>query len=154
MISCTFENGNKASLRHAIVDAIVVKDGKILLVKRSGKILEGGKWALVGGFIDRDENLEQALKREVLEETGWSVKTPNLFRIISKPDRPNEDRQNIAFIYICEADQLVGKPDWESDEQKWFKLNNLPEVFAFDHLENIELYKKYLEKDFALPVLD
>ena len=55
MLTCTFEDGNKNSLRHVVVDTIVCKDGKVLLVKRIGKLLEGGKWGLVGGFVERDD---------------------------------------------------------------------------------------------------
>ena len=72
MINCEFENGNKASLRHVVVDNLVLKDGKILLVKRTGKLLEGGKWGLAGGYVDRDETVKEAAKREILEETGYT----------------------------------------------------------------------------------
>lgn len=44
MIKCKFENGNEASLRHVCVDAIVLQDNKLLLVKRASTLLEGGKW--------------------------------------------------------------------------------------------------------------
>lgn len=144
MIKCTFENGNENSLRHAVVDNLVLKDGKILLVKRTGKILEGNKWGLVGGFVERDETLEGAVKREVTEETGWEVKNIKLLKINDSPNRPKEDRQNIAFVYTCEVTKKTGKADWESDEQKWFDFNDLPkeEEFAFDHLENIKFYLK------------
>ncbi|MBI2019240.1 NUDIX hydrolase [Candidatus Daviesbacteria bacterium] len=74
MITCHFENKNKASSKHITVNAIVIKDSKILLGKRGAlngqPILESGKWALLGGFFDRDENLEQAVKREV-KELRW-----------------------------------------------------------------------------------
>lgn len=79
MITCIFENNNKTSLRHVTVNAIIVKNNQILLGKRgtlNGKpILESGKWGLLGGFFGRDENLEQAVKREVMEEGGWEMST-------------------------------------------------------------------------------
>ena len=53
MITCTFENNNKASLRHVTVNAIVIKNNQVLFGKRgtvNGKtILESGKWGLLGG---------------------------------------------------------------------------------------------------------
>ena len=55
MITCIFENGGKASFRHVVLHAIVERDGQIILEKRTGKLLETGKWALPGGFLDRDE---------------------------------------------------------------------------------------------------
>ncbi|MFA6897691.1 MAG: NUDIX hydrolase [Patescibacteria group bacterium] len=153
MINCEFENGNKASLRHVVVDNLVLKDGKILLVKRTGKLLEGGKWGLAGGYVDRDETVKEAARREILEETGYEVERITLLRIIDAPNRPAEDRQNIAFVHFCDALEKIGVPDDESDEQTWFDLSALPleEEFAFDHFSDIKLYLEYLQRPFALP---
>jgi ADP-ribose pyrophosphatase YjhB (NUDIX family) len=154
MITCVFEDGNEASLRHAVIDTIVIKDNKVLLVKRTGKLLEGGKWGLVGGFVERDETLADAAKREIFEETGWNVKDLTLLAINDKPDRPKEDRQNIAFIYFCTATEKTGEADWESDEQQWFTWSELPpeEQMAFDHAHSIGLYQRYLKEALQLPL--
>lgn len=152
MINCIFEDGGKASLRHTVVDNIVIRDNKIILVKRTKGLLEAGKWALPAGFVDRDETLLDAAKREIFEETGWRVKDINLFRIKDSPSRPHEDRQNIAFVFLSFADKKEGEKDNESDEVKWFDLDNLPNEIAFDHGDDIELYKKYLEEKFPLPM--
>lgn len=156
MIECTFEDKGKSSLRHAVVDNVVInKKEEVLLVKRNEGFLEAGKWALPGGFVDRDERLAEAAQREVMEETGYETARPKLFRIIDRPDRPREDRQNIAFVYILEALEKTGEPDNETREQRWFSLSELPpdEEMAFDHLSDIQLYKEYLEKKFSLPKL-
>ena len=146
MIECMFEDGNKGLLRHVVVDAVVTKDQKVLMVKRAGRLLEGGKWALTGGYVERDETVEQAAAREILEETGWKVEGLTLLRIKDNPDRPHEDRQNIGFVYYCAATEKVGEPDDESDEQKWFDWSNLPpnKEIAFDHAEDIVLYQKHI----------
>jgi hypothetical protein len=84
MITCEFEDGGKGKLRHVTVNALVIKDDKILLGKRgtlaNGKPLdEAGKWSLLGGFMGRDENLEEGLRREIMEPKKprnpkiWSV---------------------------------------------------------------------------------
>jgi 8-oxo-dGTP diphosphatase len=155
MIQCTFEDGNRASLRHVTVDALVLKDGKLLLVKRTSKLLEGGKWGLVGGFVERDETTAQAVARETREETGWEVKDIQLFRIVDWPDRPNEDRQTISFIYICTAVQKTGEGDWESDGMQWFELNAVPPAsqIAFDHADSIRLYQVHVKQPFTLPII-
>jgi ADP-ribose pyrophosphatase YjhB (NUDIX family) len=156
MITCAFEDGNEALLRHAVVDTIVIKDNKVLLVKRTAKLLEGGKWGLVGGFVERDETLAEAAAREILEETGWEVKDLTLLAINDKPDRPKEDRQNIAFVYFCTATEKTGEADWESDDQQWFAWSELPEEeqIAFDHAHNIKLYQRYVKESLSLPVSD
>jgi hypothetical protein len=47
-------------------------------------------------------------------------------------------------VYTANAVKETGKHDWESDEVKWFDLNNLPkpEEIAFDHYDTIQLYLK------------
>ena len=159
MITCIFENNNKASLRHVTVNAIVVKGSQILLGKRGSfnrkPILESGKWGLLGGFFDRDETLAQAVKREVLEESGWEIDSLQLLRINDNPSRPKEDRQNVDIIFIAKAVKQTKTTDEEVIKLQWFDLDKLPttEEMAFDHGEDLEMYIKYLKEKFALPVL-
>jgi len=158
MITCSFENGNKTSLRHVTVNAIVVKNNQILFGKRgtfNGKpILESGKWGLLGGFFGRDENLVDAVKREVMEESGWEIDNLKLFRINDNPKRPKEDRQNVDIIFIANAVKQIKNSDEEVSKLQWFDLDELPtkEEIAFDHGDAIELYKKYLKENFQLPI--
>jgi len=155
MISCTFEKGHSASLRHIVTHAIVEKDGCLLLVKRSMDIIESGKWALPGGFLGRDETLEKGVLRELLEETGWEGKIISLFQITSNPNRPHEDRQNVAFSYIIKPTQEVSKPDKESTKVTWLPIETLPSLgeMAFDHGETIRLYLEYKKHSFPLPIV-
>lgn len=159
MINCQFENGNKASLRHVTLNAIVTKDGKILLGKRGyfkGKpISEFGKWAFPGGFFDRDETLIEAIKREVREESGWEIENLILFKICDDPARAKEDRQNVDFLFIAQAVEQKPVDSEEVTELKWFDLENLPpkDQIAFDFAQDLEFYKKYLKQKFPIPVL-
>ena len=158
MITCSFENGDKTSLRHVTVNAIVVKNNQILFGKRgtfAGKpILESGKWGLLGGFFGRDENLTEAVKREVMEESGWEIDNLKLFRINDNPNRPKEDRQNVDIIFIAHAIKQIKTSDEEVSKLQWFDLDKLPskDEIAFDHGDSIELYKKYLKENFSLPI--
>lgn len=160
MIICFFEDTQKelqrhAELRHVTVNAIIVKDGKILLTKRAPHLLHGDKYAYPGGFIDRNETAEEAVRREVKEEAGYGVTKTTLFRINDYPFRKGEDRQNIDFIFIAEVGDKVGKPDHEVTDVQWFPLDNLPqeELFAFDQYENIQLFLKYQKEQFPLPIV-
>ncbi|TRZ50856.1 NUDIX hydrolase [bacterium] len=159
MINCFFENNDKTFLRHVTVNAIVIKNGQVLLGKRgtyNGKpILESGKWGLLGGFFNRDENLSQAIKREVLEESGWEIGGLQLLRINDNPNRPKEDRQNVDIIFVANAVKQTKTSDEEVSKLQWFDLDKLPpkEEIAFDHGNALELYKKYLKEKFTLPVL-
>lgn len=156
MITCQFEDGGQAKLRHVVVDAIVVKDDKLLMVRRAESLIEGGKWAIVGGYMDRDETLVQTVAREVYEETGWEIDNIRLMSVIDAPDRPNEDRQNVSFVYFCTATKKSGKPDWESTEQRWYDFDSLPPAheIAFDHTKSIDLYRRYKRDHLSLPILN
>src|SRR5664280_1657667 len=102
MIKCILENGHEASFRHVTADVIIVNEkNEILLVKRASNLVNGGKYAIPGGFVDRDETVIEAGIREVLEETGYEVKPSLLLRVADNPDRAQEDRQNIGFFYIA-----------------------------------------------------
>ena len=155
MITCAFENGNKANLRHVVVHAIIEMDGKLLLEKRTGDLLESGKWGLPSGFLDRDETAAHCIVREVKEETGWDSEVISLFRVNTNPDRPHEDRQNIAIEFLVKAIKKTGEPDAESSKVEWIPIDKLIplEDFAFDHGESIGLYLKYRKKNFSLPLM-
>ena len=142
MINCTFENGSRASLRHVVVHAIVERDGALLLVRRAPHLLEGGKWGLPGGFLDRDESLSDGVLRELREETGWDGQVSALLRINSRPDRPHEDRQNVAFDFVVTPLRKVGEPDGESSAVEWVPIDGLPPLptLAFDHGDTVQLY--------------
>lgn len=159
MLTCFFEDGGKSSLRHVTVNAIVVKDNKVLLGKRGtvrGKpMMEAGKWGLLGGYFNRDENLIQAVKREVMEESGWEIDDLQLFRINDNPNRRHEDRQNVDIVFFARAVKQVGTSDEEVTELKWFDLDNIPpkDLFAFDHRDSLVIYINYLKNKHPLPLL-
>lgn len=148
MINCYFEGSKKlVHLRHVVVDMLVIESNKILLVKRAGPWVETGKWALPGGFLDRDETSQEAAVREVKEETGYESKVVKLFTVNDNPHRPREqNRQNVALVYLVKPLKKVGSFDHEISEIKWFALDQLPPVkdIAFDHLETIKKYIKGL----------
>jgi len=158
MINCYWDNKpeRKILLRHVTVDAVVLNKerNRILLVKRSPLVRSPNKWVFPGGYLDRDENTVKGVLRELMEETGYSGKITGLFRVNDNPNRIGEDTQNVDFVYLIEAGEKIGKPDNESSEAKWFKFDELPrfEEFGFDHFENIEFVRKYLEKPFILPI--
>ena len=155
MITCMFENGNKALLRHVLTHMIVEKDGCLLLEKRSGPILETGKWSLPAGFMERDETAAECALRELKEETGWEGEIIQLFKINTSPNRPKEDRQNITIEFIVKPLQKTGEKDWESSKVEWIPFDKLLpfEEFAFDHGETIRQYLEYRKKKFPLPIL-
>jgi len=156
MIECKFEYGKKVNLRHTTVDALMVKDNKILLTKRSENLSQSGKYCLPGGYLDMNETTSQAVLRELKEETGYEGKVKFLLRINDDPARKNDPQQNINFVYMIEPGEQSGTADSEVTEIKWFNLDKIPnpDNMAFDHYKSIELYKQYIKKNFPLPYID
>lgn len=119
------------------VDVVVInnKTAEILLIKRLNAPFQDC-WALPGGFVDENEDLEQAARRELFEETN--VKTGEMKQIgaFGKPNRdPRGHMISIAFQTQLIENQVVKAKD-DAKDIKWFSINNLPEL-AFDHLEII-----------------
>jgi 8-oxo-dGTP diphosphatase len=155
MITCEFETGSKTNLRHVTTDCLIVDGEKILLVKRADHFLEGGKYALPGGYLDPGETTEQGVAREALEETGYQVGLQYLLHINDDPDRKRDERQNVTFYYVAYPVKKVQDADEESTDIRWFPFDDLPprEQIAFDHYEEIQLFRAYCEKKFAIPIV-
>ncbi len=121
------------------VDGIVVRENSILLVKRKKEPFKG-MWALPGGFVNYGEKVEDAVVREVKEETGLDTEIERLFGVYSDPDRdPRGHTVSIVFILREVGGRLEGGDD--ASEAKFFPLNNLPEL-AFDHSKIISDFRR------------
>jgi ADP-ribose pyrophosphatase YjhB (NUDIX family) len=86
------------------VGAVVIEGGKVLLVRRGQPPLEG-RWTLPGGMVELGEKLEDALKREVLEETGWTVRVRKqlaLFDFIEKDEDARIRYHYVLADFFCE----------------------------------------------------
>jgi ADP-ribose pyrophosphatase YjhB (NUDIX family) len=153
MLTCYFEDGDKALLRHLAVDGIVIRNNEVMLVKRAQHLLAGGKWAIPGGYMNRDETTRDVAIREVLEETGWKCNITGFFAVADSPNR-GDDRQNISLFFLMEPIEEAAKPDDEVSEVRWFPLDSLPEMedIAFDHGQVLEEYRKYHTEKGPIPV--
>jgi len=117
------------------VDAVIVKDGKIVLIKRKEKPFQG-QYALPGGFVEYGETVEAALRREVLEETGLAVDVSSLVGIYSDPHRdPRGHVVTAAFAAIIVNGVLASGSD--AAEATFWEITNLPPL-AFDHAKIIQ----------------
>jgi len=116
------------------VDAIIEENHKILLVQR-GKPPFVDSWALPGGHIELGEIVEDAVTREIKEETNLDVKIEKLFNVYSKPDRDPRGHY-ITIVYVCSMNnkkqQVLGGDD--AKKAKFFDLQEIPKLnLAFDH---------------------
>ncbi len=123
------------------VDAVVFteRDGRleVLLIQR-GRDPFAGYWALPGGFVEMDETLEAAARRELEEETGLRGVALEQLRAFGDPGRDPRGR-SIAIAFAGEADWRVHAPRGADDaaDARWFPVDALPPL-AFDHREIVE----------------
>jgi 8-oxo-dGTP diphosphatase len=124
------------------VDALIVKENKILLIKRNKEPWKG-KLALIGGFVEWGETVEQAVIREVKEETGLKVKIKNLLGIYSNPKRdPRGHVISIVFVVKPVGGKLKSSKEGEVN---WYKLDkNVINLFhpKSDHRDMVRKYLK------------
>lgn len=117
------------------VDGVVIEDKKILLIKRKNSPFRG-KWALPGGFVDYGERVEDAVLREVKEETGLDTIIENLLGIYSDPKRdPRGHTVSIVYLLSVKGGTLKGSDD--ALLAKFFEIDAMPPL-AFDHKKIIK----------------
>ena len=115
------------------VDGVLIKDAKILLLKRSVEPFKGF-WHVVGGHVEDNETLKEALKREFKEETNLDI------HIGDELDRRIEETfDRIKFVVVFQVNSYSGKLklNEESLEYGWFK--QMPTKSVYD-------YSRYLSK--------
>lgn len=111
-------------------DGAIIKDGKILLIERKNEPFKG-KWALPGGFVEYGEKVEDAVVREVNEETGLDTKIIDIVGVYSDPSRdPRGHIVTVVYLLDILDGEIKGSDD--AADAKFFDLNDLPKL-AFDH---------------------
>lgn len=93
-------------------------------------------WALPGGFVDENEDLETAAKRELFEETDIKLFQVKQIKAYGNPDRDPRSH-TISVAFFGEIDNLAeAKAKDDAKSVRWFPIEELP-VLAFDHAEII-----------------
>lgn len=115
------------------VDAVIILNGKVVLVKRK-KPPYKGRYALPGGFVEIGETTEEAVVREAREETGLSIQIIKLLGVYSDPSRDPRGH-TVSVCYLAKGEG-VPVADSDAEDVGLFDHNNLPEL-AFDHYKII-----------------
>ena len=112
--------------------SVIVEDrqGRILLERRT----DNGLWGYPGGGTDLDERVEDAAKRELLEETGLTANSMTLFGVFSGPEThyvyPNGDEvSNVDVVFLCRNWTGTIRPQKEEvSEIRFFSAADMPPV--------------------------
>jgi 8-oxo-dGTP pyrophosphatase MutT (NUDIX family) len=136
------EKKKKDELKKNAVAVIVNEDNKILLLKRGSTApWMPSKWSLVGGGIDKGETAQQAVEREILEETGLEIKKfVNSFSI-------NRHGDSVETVFCC---RYGGEPtdiklDTENSNYGWYDVDEMEYLDTVPHLMEyiVLVFKNY-----------
>lgn len=116
-----------------VIFTLIARELHVLLVRRKRWPHEG-MWAIPGGFVQLDESLEAAARRELAEETG--VRDIYLEQLYTFGDPRRDPRTrviSVAYIALVQADKQKLRVSEESSDVRWFPVARLPGALAFDH---------------------
>lgn len=104
----------------------------VLLIKRKYEPFKG-KWAIPGGFVLQEETLEEAVERELKEETGIEINYLEQLYTFGQPDRDPRNRVvSVAYFGLIEPSAFKILASTDAEEVQWYKINELPPL-SFDH---------------------
>lgn len=123
------------------VDAVIfgyeAQELKVLLVKQKYGTNKS-QWGLVGGLVNDNESLTQAIKREIKEDTN--IKLNYLEQLYTFGDKLNRDIRgrviSVAYLAAVNTLNFKIKADTDAEEIAWFNIDDLPKL-AYDHKEII-----------------
>jgi 8-oxo-dGTP diphosphatase len=130
------------------VDVVIVSDEpdpRVLLIRRKHDPF-AGMWALPGGFVEMDESLEAAARRELYEETGVQAEELDQLHTFGDPGRDPRGRTiSVAYLAIVDAVKLKPRAADDAAETGRYSLRQPPPL-AFDHAEILACARRWLEE--------
>jgi len=132
-----YEYPHPAVTTDVVIFTIRDKKLKLLLIMRGGEPFKG-KWALPGGFVRLDEDLEMGARRELSEETGISgVYLEQLYTYGAVGRDPRERVITVAYYALIASEKMIIQAATDAEAVGWFSMDELPRL-AFDHKEIVE----------------
>lgn len=122
-----------------------VKDGELnlLLIQRAEDPFKGC-WAMPGGFLQMDEDLDRCAARELEEETGLkNVYLEQLYTFGTVARDPRERVISVAYYALIPSDCVTLKAGSDAAAARWFPLSDLPDL-AFDHADMLGVAQERL----------
>ncbi len=130
----------------AAVFAFFRNKAKLLLVNRKKEPFKG-KWALPGGFVNIDEELDDAVARELAEETALvGVPLEQIYTFGNVGRDPRGRQITILYMGIATKRQNKIKASDDAAKVRWFDIEKLPKDLAFDHNEVTKFAIKKLKR--------
>jgi ADP-ribose pyrophosphatase YjhB (NUDIX family) len=112
------------------VGAVIFNGDSVLLIERGQEPLQGW-WTVPGGLVEAGERLDQALRREVMEETGLVVEPLTVAAIFERIIHDAEGRTEFHYVildYLCRPAGGVLAPGSDVADARWVPLSELDQV--------------------------
>ncbi len=109
--------------------AIVVQDGKLLLVERAEDPYKGD-WCIPAGYMEWDESPRRCAERELKEETGLEIRAGEVFEVYSGTDDPRTNA--ILILYFCEVVGGQAAAGDDASDLRFCSLSEIPSNIAFE----------------------
>ncbi len=116
------------------VRVMMIQNNQVLLIRQT--YIPG--WFMPGGGLKRGETLEQAARREALEETGAQLRNIQLMGAYTNFKEMKTDHN---IVFTCTDFTMSGKHDSEIAEIRFFELDKLPEGLWPGHRRRLEEYQ-------------
>jgi 8-oxo-dGTP diphosphatase len=110
------------------VGALIIDGNRILLVERGKEPLKG-YWSLPGGILEVGETLDQAVRREVLEETGLIIEPLEIVELFERIMSDAEGRTEYHYLlvdYLCRVTGGKLSADDDASRAEWYEREELP----------------------------
>ncbi|MBS0632169.1 MAG: NUDIX hydrolase [Verrucomicrobia bacterium] len=143
-MSYTYKHPHPAVTVDCVVFGLDEADLKLLLIQRDVEPFKG-RWALPGGFVQPEESLEQAARRELIEETGLTRLYLEQLYTFGEPGRdPRERVISVAHYALVKLADHNLRAASDAVDVAWFPVAELPKL-AFDHEKIVEVALKRLK---------
>lgn len=121
------------------VGALIFHRGRVLLVERGKEPLKGF-WSLPGGLVETGERLEDAIAREVLEETGLTVAPLYLAEVFQRIMRDKTGRAEYHYVladYVCRIQSGELKAGDDAGKAAWFALSKIGDLLLTEGTKEV-----------------
>jgi len=117
------------------VSVLIENRGMVLLGRRIAGSFAGGLWCLPCGFVEYDEDILTAAKRETFEETGLTIELQSIIQVTS--NFHSRQLHSIVTVFLAHVKDGIALPGDDIDKIDWFPLAGPFPPFAFEADEEI-----------------
>lgn len=140
-----------------VVKALITYKGEILIgQKEDGDKPHSNKWHFLGGHVDKGEQPEDAIEREVKEETGLDVSVHQIIDVMAFSWNKDDETDSVQILYHCEADSKEAEAKDDLQDVKWVEPGNIEKELwdeEADRISEREERKQFIEKLKKMPVV-